>query len=61
MVEEDQGAVTAANLIVQAAFLEGKYGSAFTLLLEQKEEELLLMVMQGAVRIDDKPINIQNR
>jgi 2-oxoisovalerate ferredoxin oxidoreductase gamma subunit len=45
-----QGAVTAANLIVQAAFLEGKYGSAYPSFGAERRGA----VVNGYARIDDK-------
>ncbi|MGC8815032.1 MAG: 2-oxoacid:acceptor oxidoreductase family protein [bacterium] len=52
-----QGAVTAANLIVQAAFLEGKYGSAYPSFGAERRGA----VVNGYARIDDKPINVHQQ
>jgi 2-oxoacid:acceptor oxidoreductase gamma subunit (pyruvate/2-ketoisovalerate family) len=52
-----QGAVTAANLIVQAAFLEGKYGLAYPSFGAERRGA----VVNGYARIDDKPINIHQQ
>jgi len=52
-----QGAVTAANLIVQAAFLEGKYGSAYPSFGAERRGA----VVNGYARIDGKPINIHQQ
>jgi 2-oxoacid:acceptor oxidoreductase gamma subunit (pyruvate/2-ketoisovalerate family) len=52
-----QGAVTAANLIVQAAFLEGKYGLAYPSFGAERRGA----VVNGYARVDDKPINIHQQ
>ena len=52
-----QGAVTAANLIVQAAFLEGKYGSAYPSFGAERRGA----VVNGYARIDDKPIDVHQQ
>lgn len=52
-----QGAVTAANLIVQAAFLEGKYGSAYPSFGAERRGA----VVNGYARIDNNPINVHQQ
>jgi len=52
-----QGAVTAANLVVQAAFLEGKYGLAYPSFGAERRGA----VVNGYARVDDKPINIHQQ
>lgn len=49
-----QGAVTAANLLIQAAFKEGKYGLAYPSFGAERRGA----VLNAFARIDNKPVNI---
>lgn len=52
-----QGAVTAANLIVQAAFKEGKFGLAYPSFGAERRGAIL----NAYARLDNKPINIHQQ
>ncbi len=52
-----QGAVTAANLIVQAAFKEGKFGLAYPSFGAERRGA----VLNAYARIDNKPINVHQQ
>ncbi|MEN3014654.1 MAG: 2-oxoacid:acceptor oxidoreductase family protein [bacterium] len=52
-----QGAVTAANLLVQAAFIEGKYGLAYPSFGAERRGAIL----NAYARIDDKPVNVHQQ
>ncbi|MEM2907642.1 MAG: pyruvate ferredoxin oxidoreductase subunit gamma [Candidatus Hadarchaeales archaeon] len=52
-----QGAVTAARLLVEAAFLEGKYGQAFPFFGAERRGAPIL----AFARIDDKPIRTRTQ
>ncbi len=52
-----QGAVTAARLLVEAAFLEGKYGQAFPFFGAERRGAPIV----AFARIDDKPIRTRTQ